>query len=281
MPLQLEEFRKKKAAEKAKKAASTNQVQASEGVSEKQLSESECVRLVDFDAAGISDSVRATSLEPSGIVINNDIKETETSQKSSDSFSQDASSNPFASANNIDLNSEVPIPSHIQNKDFRGGNTSNISEQLNGHYSLPVKKETGRASESAPYRFPVDHSVDQLPSGTADSSSNQSGFHGISETLPHISDSNLNNHSVIKSSESSIYQNGLPENSGSILLHDKPGYRDRFYSSFPFSSYEGKCYCCLLLQLSISCCLLSPYQSTFISCRFLLYLLVCFLHVGC
>ncbi|KAM7488394.1 hypothetical protein LguiB_025878 [Lonicera macranthoides] len=67
----LEEFRKKKAADRAKKATSSIQLH------EKQPSEAEDVRLTDSDGAGTSDGAGAAFSEPSNGVINNDIKANE------------------------------------------------------------------------------------------------------------------------------------------------------------------------------------------------------------
>ncbi|KAK9003458.1 hypothetical protein V6N11_061020 [Hibiscus sabdariffa] len=69
----LEEFRKKKAAEKAKKAASTTQTQASNvSLNDKQQLESEQVRVTESGGAGTSDGP-----EPSSVKIINNYKTTE------------------------------------------------------------------------------------------------------------------------------------------------------------------------------------------------------------
>ncbi|KAK6914204.1 hypothetical protein RJ641_021525, partial [Dillenia turbinata] len=68
----LEEFRKKKAAERAKKAASNSQIQTPNiGLSEKQPSESQVARLTDSDGVGTSDGVNSAVVEPSGSGITN------------------------------------------------------------------------------------------------------------------------------------------------------------------------------------------------------------------
>ncbi|KAK6929662.1 hypothetical protein RJ641_003756 [Dillenia turbinata] len=63
----LEEFRKKKVADRAKKAASNSQLQTPNvGLSEKQPSESEVARLTDSDGVSTSDEVNSVVVEPSG-----------------------------------------------------------------------------------------------------------------------------------------------------------------------------------------------------------------------
>ena len=73
MFLQLEEFRKKKAAERAKKASSTSQTPASEfNLNEKQPLETENARVRDSDRAGTSNGPGDAVIEPSSVAINND-----------------------------------------------------------------------------------------------------------------------------------------------------------------------------------------------------------------
>lgn len=239
---QLEEFRKKKAAEKAekaKKSVHTGQVQAAEGaLSEGRHSEPECVRIVDSDATGTSDSVRATSSEPLGVIINNDTKETETSWKSIYGSSQNSSSDPPDSANIISTDFEVPKQSHMQNKEHRGENISHTSEQLNGHYNQPGERETNSA-ESAPSVFPVDPVVQPALWSTY-STSSQSLYPGYGETLPQSIDNNFKEPSNILSIGSSFYENGFPEKFGSGPVNNKPVYGDHFIKSVSSSSYEGK-----------------------------------------
>ncbi|KAA8548914.1 hypothetical protein F0562_000598 [Nyssa sinensis] len=68
----LEEFRKKKAAERAKKTASSTQLHAVDvGLHEKQPLENEHVRLRDSDGAGTSDGIHGAVPEPSGVASEN------------------------------------------------------------------------------------------------------------------------------------------------------------------------------------------------------------------
>ncbi|XP_050130340.1 protein BLISTER isoform X3 [Malus sylvestris] len=69
----LEEFRKKKAADRAKKASSTSQIDASEVSSnEKQSLETEHVRVTASDGAGTSDGPSSAFTETSSVLLNND-----------------------------------------------------------------------------------------------------------------------------------------------------------------------------------------------------------------
>ncbi|KAM7462298.1 hypothetical protein LguiA_030419 [Lonicera macranthoides] len=74
----LEEFRKKKAAERAKKVATTSQVHAADAkVLENHTSETERVQQIDSDGAVTSDLVGETITKPSHFVIDHDINATE------------------------------------------------------------------------------------------------------------------------------------------------------------------------------------------------------------
>ncbi|KAB2600514.1 hypothetical protein D8674_043038, partial [Pyrus ussuriensis x Pyrus communis] len=69
----LEEFRKKKAADRAKKASPTSQIDASEVSSnEKQSLETEHVRVTSSDGAGTSDGPSSAFTETSSVLLNND-----------------------------------------------------------------------------------------------------------------------------------------------------------------------------------------------------------------
>lgn len=71
--MQLEEFRKKKAADRAKKASPTSQIDASEVSSnEKQSLETEHVRVTSSDGAGTSDGPSSAFTETSSVLLNND-----------------------------------------------------------------------------------------------------------------------------------------------------------------------------------------------------------------
>ncbi|KAL3506298.1 hypothetical protein ACH5RR_031680 [Cinchona calisaya] len=233
----LEEFRKKKAAEKAKKTTSTGQVNPSDGgFHEKQHSDSERVWLIDSDVAATSDAVGAAVSESSGVVINKDIKETEAFQKSSFSFSHDTSAIPRASSNKYAVNSLVPLYSE-SSEEFRGDDAS----QLNADYILPNRKEIDGALEITLSGVATEQSVAlHLPSQSIDSNSRQSSYNGFYETLSSNSDNHEKDFSASNAGNShSLLANGFPENSGNFL-HDNSSYRDPMVSNHISSSLGGE-----------------------------------------
>ena len=100
--LQLEEFRKKKAAERAKKAASTSQTHASDvSLNDKLQLETEHVRVTDSDGAGTSDGPDSSSVK---IINSNRNKTTEVSRESQQAYSNNTNIPSFL-ANDYDLSS--------------------------------------------------------------------------------------------------------------------------------------------------------------------------------
>ncbi|KAF3457493.1 hypothetical protein FNV43_RR02151 [Rhamnella rubrinervis] len=93
----LEEFRKKKAAERSKKASSTSQTPASEfNLSEKLPLETENARVRGSDRAGTSNGPGSAVTEPSSVSINNDDSEIDFASKNEQASSNNAhSSFPF------------------------------------------------------------------------------------------------------------------------------------------------------------------------------------------
>ncbi|KAL0456856.1 UNVERIFIED_CONTAM: protein BLISTER [Sesamum latifolium] len=116
----LEEFRRKKAAERAKKTTSTSQVHASDGViHQKQPSETEHVRLTDANGVATSDALAEGHLEPSGVEPKVAIKESDISIKSDISSSGDKIVTPSPPSRHNDINSSVLEHSHLNNEDYK------------------------------------------------------------------------------------------------------------------------------------------------------------------
>ncbi|XP_027118949.1 protein BLISTER isoform X2 [Coffea arabica] len=234
----LEEFRKKKAAERSKKTTSVTQINTSDGGShEKQLSDSERVRLVDSDVAGTSDAVGAAVSEPSGVVINKDSKETEASQKSSFTFSHDESAN-LPPVNEFAVNTFVPLHSQSSDKEFRGDDTS----QLNADYGPQNKKGIDGALDSTSSGVAIDQTFAlHLPSENIGSTSRPFGYDGLYDTLSSNSDSYLKDLSVTNSKRShSFTANGFPEDSGTVFLPENSGYGNHMFSNHMSSSFGGE-----------------------------------------
>ncbi|KDP33366.1 hypothetical protein JCGZ_12915 [Jatropha curcas] len=122
----LEEFRKKKAAERAKKTAATSQPLAADvSVDQKQPLEAERVRITDLDGAGTSNGPGRT-FEPYDGTVNNDNNITNITPKPEQNFSKDEEANPLSVSD-----SKAPLADlvqrHTNNHDFKRHDSSGFS----------------------------------------------------------------------------------------------------------------------------------------------------------
>ncbi|XP_021290512.1 uncharacterized protein LOC110421281 isoform X2 [Herrania umbratica] len=145
----LEEFRKKKAAEKAKKAASTTQTQASDvSLNDKHQLETENVRVTDSNGAGTSDGPDRSSVN----IINNNSnnKTNEGSRESQRAYSNDTPAIPSFLPNDYNLSStEMQMHANSQENEkygasWNGGPLFNNSLQIkhmSNDFQEPKSKE--------------------------------------------------------------------------------------------------------------------------------------------
>ncbi|XP_075085512.1 protein BLISTER isoform X2 [Nicotiana tabacum] len=215
----LEEFRKKRAAEKAKKSTPNSQQLASDGGVENQSSGNEHSRIKDSSGAGTSDTVDRSVLEPSEVHAKHDLAKPDITQKSDSIFRQDANAGATASlykynddavltsavrANSYDFGSSISALSHLEDKGSKSDENLKVSERVSDTYDSTEKRENDGALEGLPFGFTTNHSTAIFPS------------------------SSPNNDRISK--------NVSPSNSfGSH--QDKPSYTDRWTSGMSSSSY--------------------------------------------
>lgn len=243
--LQLEEFRKKKAAEKAKKTTSSSQLHlAGAGLQEKQASQSDPVRVTDSDGAGTSDGVGGAFIESSSVVMDNDHKTTEFVHKTDLGSSDDTHAGPLFSANNYNIYSADPFQTRTKDEKFRDASTGPVNL-----YASPKEKGTinNYSINSGTLARRVDGIArEQITSfyspsvQDSDSSSSKYSNYGLGEALSSDGDSRLKD---VADAGTSL----VPERHGSILLHNKSAYNDLRANDARSSSYGGKAnvlYCC-------------------------------------
>ncbi|KAL7145100.1 hypothetical protein ABFS83_07G056800 [Erythranthe nasuta] len=126
----LEEFRRKKAEEKAKKATSTNQPPASDVPYETQPSETVNPRITDSNEVGTSDTLSKDRLGASDLVPKIANKEHETSTKSDFSSSSDTNAKPSLLARKDDGDSSVLGHTFLNNEEYRDPAASVTSDGL-------------------------------------------------------------------------------------------------------------------------------------------------------
>lgn len=185
----LEEFRKKKAAERAKKASSTSQNNVSEvNSNEKQPLETEQVRVTDTSGAGTSDGVGNAATESSFLAINRDSNSIDFVQKSDPVLSSNTNASPILT-NDYNSFSSDQTQKHANGHEFKNYGDLRSGGPLDVHQSLgkmgksnDLEYYTGGLGR-LPYRTTSDQSV-ALPSKGSqgfESSISQLSFHGIDE----------------------------------------------------------------------------------------------------
>lgn len=242
--LQLEEFRKKKAAERAKKASSTSQNHVSEvNSNEKQPLETEHVRVTDTSGAGTSDGLGNAATESSFLAINRDNNSIDFVQKSDPVLSSDTNASPILTNDSNSFSSDQ-TQKHANGNEFKNYGDLRSGGPLDVHQSLG---KTGKSNEleyytagfgRLPYRITSDQSVALPSKGSQDfeSSISQLSFHGIDE--PELKEETTpSKEYTIPSVSSHVSVASIsPQNSISSALQSEPSNSS---GSKPSSLYEG------------------------------------------
>ncbi|XP_060181807.1 protein BLISTER isoform X3 [Lycium barbarum] len=187
----LEEFRKKKAAERAKKATSNKQQLGSDGGIENQPSGNEHTRIKDSSGAGTSDAVGRSALEPSEIHAKHDFTKPDLTQKSDLIFPSDASAGATPSlykynydavsmsavkANNYDFSSSISALSHLEDKGSKSDENLKVSETVSDTYDNTEKRKSDGALESVPVGSATNHSTAIFPPSSLNNDRTSSHF---------------------------------------------------------------------------------------------------------
>ncbi|KAL3628063.1 hypothetical protein CASFOL_028165 [Castilleja foliolosa] len=227
----LEEFRRKKAAEKAKKTTSTSNHQASNIPHETQPSETERARLTDSNGVGTSDAPAEDRPDPSAVVPIIASKESDTLIKSDFNYSTGTNEKPSLSARNNNINSFVPEHSYINNEEYKGGVASTSSDGL------------WTAPDNFQHRKDDDGSSAQVPNGfgsTQESrASSQFTFYGLDNDSSNNASGHVKDLSHGNYDSSAVYTSDiLPRNYLSTLLPDKLGSSGNEVNSLTSSPYQ-------------------------------------------
>uniref|UniRef100_A0A5B7B7R9 BLISTER n=1 Tax=Davidia involucrata TaxID=16924 RepID=A0A5B7B7R9_DAVIN len=244
----LEEFRKKKAADRAKKVASTSQLHAADvGLHAKLPLENEHVRLTDSDGAGTSDGVGRSVTEPSGVASKNDNRSIEFVQNKEPGSSYGTHADPPLSTNYNNSFSSETMHKQAKDQEFNRYNASESAGPVNVNNG-PQNKEKNdefdiysRASGRLPYGIATDQSIAVWPQALRDidSNSSQSSNYGLEDAQSKDNDGHMKDFTVINPGTSPVLAaNVSSENSGSILLQNKFGYTSPLASTPASSSYE-------------------------------------------
>ncbi|XP_073053513.1 protein BLISTER-like isoform X2 [Primulina eburnea] len=234
----LEEFRRKKALEKAKKATSPSLLDPSDDVShEKQPSESERV-YVDDDGVLTDDTFSVGGLKASGVVENNETNET--SIASQNEFG--SSGNKIASSslvNKTGVFSSDLEHSFCQDKQYKNASASlsSLEPRSSGYKSLDRDEKDGFSSPTTS-RIGNDSFMAHSVSSVQEASSHFND-HGLDGYPLNISNDLGKDLLLGNSSSSTLFAKRFSsENSVSTLLEDSLGTRDYQGNTSTFSPHQ-------------------------------------------
>ncbi|KAL0388282.1 UNVERIFIED_CONTAM: protein BLISTER [Sesamum radiatum] len=236
----LEEFRRKKAAERAKKTTSTSQVHASDGViHQKQPSEIEHVRLTDANGVGTSDALADGRLEPSGFAPKVPIKESYISIKSDISSSSDKNVTPSPPSRHNDINSSVLEHSHLNNEDYKDAASVGSDGFRTAKDIFQIRKDDYGSSSQVSSGVGNDHFVThQAPSSQENHSSSHSTYHDLDNYPSNNIDDPEKDLSRGNLGTSAVSTDVLTKSSVSALLVDKLGNSGHEEKSLMSSRYQ-------------------------------------------
>ncbi|KAF8388321.1 hypothetical protein HHK36_026987 [Tetracentron sinense] len=147
----LEEFRKKKAAERAQKAVSTGQLHSTDVRQyEKQPQESERIRITDSDGAGTSERDGGAVTEPSGVYTSDESKSMDFSQTSELGTLDGAHASPPISAYKYTASFADPVQNSAKNQESKWYDGSGLPGPDYVNYDLQNKEKNNGQSDSVP-----------------------------------------------------------------------------------------------------------------------------------
>ncbi|XP_050239161.1 protein BLISTER isoform X4 [Quercus robur] len=225
----LEEFRKKKAAERAKKS-STSQTHASDvSLHEKQPAETDPVRLTDSNGAGTSDEPGTIVMGSSAPVTDIDNKAIDFPIKNEKNLSNDTFASSLYSMKDYNAYSTDSVQKHADNQEFQRYDASGFAGSRDVSYRHEME---GPNNEFGIYtgvqgRLPYetnDQSIFLRPQASQDfdnTAATQSSFHRMDESQStdnnsYLMQSRVTNHSYSHVSTAKI----SPQNSGGTLPQD-------------------------------------------------------------
>ncbi|KAI8002931.1 Protein BLISTER [Camellia lanceoleosa] len=231
----LEEFRKKKAADQAKKVVSASHVHtATVARHDKQP--------LDSNGAGTSDGFSEAVVEPSLVVVdeNNVIEFVENNELAS----YNTHANPPLQTKYYNALSTETVQAPVKNQEFDRYNASHSDGTVNVNYSAQTQENnddftisTGATGRNV-YGIITDQSVAFHPQAEANGNSSQPSQYGLEETHLKDNDSHLKDFTFGSPTSHVTVANVSLENSGSFLLQYNYGYSRPMATGLTLSSYE-------------------------------------------
>ncbi|KAK7344546.1 hypothetical protein VNO77_14277 [Canavalia gladiata] len=238
----LEEFRKKKAAERAKKVTSSSQVQDSDAsLNKKQPSEVENVRVNESDGVTTSDGVGGAVTDISTMGMSND--------KTANLFSPSSNQGSLAGRtslgrNDLNTSSTSMVEAHSDVDKTKRYNAS----------AFTVSADFGQNSEKKVNDVYGIHAVGGIPHGSTnhqsfplrsqesqefDSNASQSSIHGMNDNQSNKSNSSVKDYAIADNFSSYFPSKILPQNSLDTSLQIKPTNSSILDSGYSHSSLSA------------------------------------------
>lgn len=241
----LEEFRKKKAAERAKKAASSGHVQNTDASpNQKQPSEVENVRVNESDGVTTSDGVGGAGIDTLASGMNNN--------KNMDSFSQSSTEGSLAGSaslvrNDLNASSTSLMDAHSDLDEAKRYNASSVisadvSRNNEGNKANDVYGIHTGGFGGIPFGVTNHQSILLRSQGSQefDSNTSQSSLHGMNENQSNTSNSSVKDYAVTDHGSSPYFPPKIArENSVDSLQNIKPTNSSPLGSSYSHGSHSG------------------------------------------
>ncbi|XP_052290400.1 protein BLISTER isoform X4 [Citrus sinensis] len=242
----LEEFRKKKAAERSKKASSVSQPQASDfSLHDQHHLEADRVRVTDSDGAGTSDGPDKAVVNLPLVMHNDDNKALKLAQQSQQVSLSDKHINSNSFEYDLNSSSAYLAKTYSNNQETSGSagpvNVSNSQETKDVNNDFVIYSSgQGRLRDG----IMSNQFVSLLPEASQDydsSNSSKSGFQGIEESQSKGNDSFPKVPTLVNSGPSHDFVTKIsPQNSVSTLFQSKPSNAIALGNGHSFhSSSEG------------------------------------------
>ncbi|RAL48378.1 hypothetical protein DM860_005802 [Cuscuta australis] len=223
----LEEFRKKRAADRAKKTASTNQIHASDGGLERQTLDTERIQSAP-DGAGTSNAVAVPDVK-------SDFNESELPQNTNSGTSNYASSASSFVAHNDDVAFSISEVSGSKVPEFHGNDVSKFLPL--GYHSDHPKMEAEHDREAGSFAFESasDHFADNtlLPSfSNGGRVSSSSDYNGRYSAVSWSNKSSLKDLSAVNFTPHTLANDSLENSASSHLQPEKASVTDHWGQTF-------------------------------------------------
>ena len=244
--MQLEEFRKKKAAERAKKAASSSNVQNSDAsLNQKQASEIENVRVSESDGVTTSDGIGGAVVDASTSGMSNDNSVNLISQSINQGSLADRTS--FV-RNDLNTQSTSLVGPHSDIDEAKRYNTSAVTASADVSQNNEANKVNDTFGIHAaglvgfPYGTTNHQSILLRSQGSQefDSNTSQSSLQGMNENYSSKSNSSLKDYAVTDHGSPPYFPSKIsPQNSVDTLLQNKPTNSGTLGSGYSHGSFSG------------------------------------------